>query len=114
MHEFSLMQSVLGAVEKTARESGATRVVEVRLTIGQMAEVVPDAMQFAFEALIPDTLCAGAILEITEVEPRSRCLRCGEEFAHDRYHRACPACDALTTELIAGREMFIGSIEIEE
>ncbi|MDR2109079.1 MAG: hydrogenase maturation nickel metallochaperone HypA [Coriobacteriales bacterium] len=114
MHEMSLMQGVLDAVEKTAREAGAASVVEVRLTIGTMAEVEPDALRFAFEVLTDDTLCAGAKLEIAEVEPRSRCLQCGEEFAHDRFHRACPACDALATELIAGREMYVSSIEIEE
>jgi hydrogenase nickel incorporation protein HypA/HybF len=114
MHEFSLMQGVLTTVEQTASEARALRVVEVKLTIGDMAEVVADALQFAFEALTPNTLCDGAKLEITSISPKSRCRQCNEEFSHDRYHRSCPHCNSLATELIAGREMYISSIEIEE
>jgi len=114
MHEFSLMQSVLDTVETSARKAGAVRVTAIRLTIGEMAEVVFDAMEFAFEALSPETLSEGAELSMRSVIPRSRCCVCGEEFTHDRYHWACPSCDSLATELIAGRELFIDSIEIEE
>jgi hydrogenase nickel incorporation protein HypA/HybF len=114
VHEFSLMQGVLSAVEDAAAEAGAGRVTEVRLVIGDMAEVVFDSMQFAFEALVPSTLCEGAELTMTAVQPRSRCLQCGNEFAHDRYQWTCPECGALATELLAGRELYIDSIEIEE
>jgi hydrogenase nickel incorporation protein HypA/HybF len=114
MHEFSLMQGVLSSVDKAAAQARASRVTEVRLTIGEMAEVVPEALRFAFETLIPDTLCAGAVLLIESIEPRSRCQQCGASFAHDRYHRSCPTCGSLATELIAGREMSVSSIEIEE
>jgi hydrogenase nickel incorporation protein HypA/HybF len=113
MHEFGLMQSVLENVEAAARDAGAERVCGIRLVVGQMREVIPDAMEFAFEALIPETLCQGATLTIKTVKPRSRCLQCGKEFEHDRFHWMCPACDALATELLAGRELYIDAIEVD-
>jgi hydrogenase nickel incorporation protein HypA/HybF len=113
MHEFGLMQSVLENVETAAREAGAERVTEIRLVIGEMREVVPDAMEFAFEALAPDTLSAEGRLVMTMVSPRSRCSQCGHSFEHDRFHRACPACDSLATELVAGRELYIDAIEVD-
>jgi len=113
MHEFSLMAGVLDAVEASARENKASKVVEIKLVIGEMTEVLEDAMDFAFEVLAPGTLVEGALLTMTKVAPQSRCLACSAEFAHDRYHFACPACDSLATELLAGREMYIESIEIE-
>jgi len=114
MHEFSLMQSVLDTVEVSARDAGAKCVTAIRLTIGEMTEILFDAMDFAFEALSPATLCEGATLVMRSVPPRSRCYVCSEEFTHDRYHWACPRCDSLATELLAGRELYIDSIEIEE
>jgi hydrogenase nickel incorporation protein HypA/HybF len=108
------MQNVLKTVELSAREAKAERVTAIRLVIGDMAEVVFDAMEFAFEALSPNSICEGAELTMKGISPRSRCSVCGEEFTHDRYHWACPACDSLATELLAGREMYIDSIEIEE
>ncbi|MDR3036827.1 MAG: hydrogenase maturation nickel metallochaperone HypA [Coriobacteriales bacterium] len=113
MHEFGLMQSVLDTVEASARAAGAERVCEVRLVIGAMREVVPDAMEFAFEALAPKTLCDGATLTMRMLAPRSRCTQCGYEFEHDRFHRSCPACDSLVCELVAGKEMYIDAIEVD-
>jgi hydrogenase nickel incorporation protein HypA/HybF len=114
MHEFSLMMGVLDAIEATAAEHKATRVTEVRLVIGEMAEVLDDAMDFAFETLTPGTVAEGATLTMTKVRPRSRCAACNTEFEHDRLRFACPSCDSLATELLAGRELYIESIEIEE
>jgi hydrogenase nickel incorporation protein HypA/HybF len=108
------MQSVMETVEQTARNNGALAIDVVRLVVGDMTEVVNEAMEFAFEAMSPGTPCEGAKLEITNVRPRSRCLNCGYEYEHDRYHWGCPKCDSLATELIAGRELYIDSIEIEQ
>lgn len=47
------------------------------------------------------------------IAPKSRCLECGETFEHDRFHRFCPHCDSFATELIAGRELQIDSIEVD-
>ena len=108
------MQSVLENVEAAAREAGAKRVCEIRVVVGEMREVIPDAMEFAFEALSPKTLCEGAVLTMTKVKPRSRCSQCGKEFEHDRFHWMCPACDSLATELLAGRELYIDAIEVDQ
>jgi hydrogenase nickel incorporation protein HypA/HybF len=113
MHEFGLMQSVLENVETSAREAGADRVTEIRLVIGEMREVIPEAMEFAFEALSPHTLSEHAQLTMITVKPRSLCAQCGKEFEHDRFHRGCPACDSLATELLAGKELYIDTIEVD-
>ena len=47
------------------------------------------------------------------VRPKSRCLECGAEFEHDRFHLLCPECGGFATELIAGRELQIDSIEVD-
>ena len=46
-------------------------------------------------------------------EPRSLCPECGTEFEHDRFHRGCPQCGNMLTELVAGREMQLDSIEVD-
>ena len=47
------------------------------------------------------------------IQPESVCLECAEVYKHDRFHMLCPACGSFATELIAGRELQIDSIEIE-
>jgi hydrogenase nickel incorporation protein HypA/HybF len=114
VHEFGLMTNVLQSVNEAAREAGATRVTRIRLTVGEMTEVVAEALEFALEALAFQTLSEGAELVIERVRPRSRCAQCGCEFEHDRFHWMCPACDSLATELLAGKELYIDAIEVEK
>ena len=116
MHELGIMTGVLDAVQTSAEQAGADKVLKVSLSVGEMTEAIEDALRFAFEALSEQqeyALCAGAELDITMVRPRSRCLECGAEYEHDRFHMLCPECESFATELIAGREMQIDSIEVD-
>ena len=113
MHEMGIIAGVLDAVAASARDAGATRVLQVNLRVGEMTEAIEDALQFAFEALSEGTISEGATLVIESVKPSSLCLECAEEFEHDRFHRACPACGSYETALLSGRELEISSIEVD-
>ena len=78
-----------------------------------MTEAVEDALRFAFEALSEGTMCEGAEFRINMIQPVSTCLECGNEYTHDRYHVTCPKCGSGFTQLIAGKEMRIDSIEVD-
>lgn len=108
-----IIAGVLDAVNPSAADAGATRVLTVNLRVGVMTEAIEDALMFAFEALSEGTLSEGAELAIEWVEPKSICLECGNEFSHDRFHRACPECGGYETRLIEGRELEIASIEVD-
>ena len=113
MHELGIMTGVMDAVTKSAEEAGADKVLKITLSVGEMTECIQDALVFAFEALSEGTLCEGAELVISMITPKSRCLECGAEFEHDRFHMFCPECDSFATQLIAGRELQIDSIEVD-
>ena len=113
MHEMGIIAGVLDATVQSATEAGATSVLGVTLRIGEMTEAIPEALEFAFEALTEGTICEGAELKVNMIEPRSLCPECGNEFTHDRFHRVCPTCGNALTELIAGREMQLDSIEVD-
>ena len=116
MHELGLMTGVLDTARTAAEKAGALRVTRVDITVGEMTECIRDALDFAFEALRDleeYRLFAEAELVIHMVEPRSRCLECGAEYTHDRFHMLCPECGGFVTELLAGRELEISSIEVD-
>ena len=113
MHELGIMTGVVESVTEAARQAGATKVLKVSLSVGVMTEAIEDALTFAFEALSEtEPLMEGAQLEITMVEPRSRCAECGNVFNHDRFHVSCPECGGFA-DLIAGKELRIDSIEVD-
>lgn len=114
MHEFSLMQGILDSVTPVALSNGAQRVTGITLEIGIMTQVVDECMTFAFDALTEDDpLYQGATLTMNFVDPKSRCMDCGVEFEHDRFHLKCPECGSVATTLLQGKEMHIASIEVE-
>jgi hydrogenase nickel incorporation protein HypA/HybF len=61
MHELAIMESVVAAVTERI---GAERVTVVRLQVGRLAAVVPEALQFCFEICAQGTPLEGAALEI--------------------------------------------------
>lgn len=114
MHEMGIVQNVLSCAGETARRAGAVRVTRVGLRIGEMCEVVPEALEFAWEALSEtDPMCAGARLTFEEVGCASVCEDCGLEFEHDRFHCRCPRCGGGRVRLVRGRELDIVSIDVE-
>lgn len=107
------MTEVLRAVNDAAEQAGATRINSVRLTIGELTEIVPDALLFAWEALTPGSLAEGASLEINETGGRSLCLMCGAEFDHGRFDRRCTICGSFATKVIVGDELTIDHIDVD-
>ncbi len=113
MHELGIMTGVMQAVETSAKDAGADKVLKVSLSVGEMTEAIEDALRFAFEALSEHSMCEGAELQINMIKPKSQCLECGAEYEHDRFHMLCPECGGFATKLIAGRELQIDSIEVD-
>jgi hydrogenase nickel incorporation protein HypA/HybF len=113
MHELSIMQSALDQVLEQARQAGAGRVHAIRLRIGALSGVVPDALQFAFEALADGTPAEGALLNIENVPARFWCAACSHEFEATQMFAECPDCHRPSGKLRAGREMELTSMEVD-
>ncbi len=112
MHEFSIMQMALNQSLAEARRAGATRVYGIRLRVGVLSGVVPESLQFAFEALAPGTAAAEAKLTIEEVQARFWCAVCEKGFDAVNLHSECPDC-GRPGELRGGRELEISALEVE-
>lgn len=113
MHELSIMDGALSMALDQASKAGATQVYVIRLRIGALSGVVPEALQFAFEALTPGTLAEGAQLAIEYVPARFWCSQCAQEFPSEDLFAECPGCHRPSGELRAGRELELASLEIE-
>ncbi len=107
------MESALDVALDKAREAGAKRILVVRLRIGALSGVVPEALQFAFEALAAGTAAEGAELAVEHVPARFWCGPCRSEFVAEDMFAECPQCHAPSAELRAGRELQISALEIE-
>ena len=113
MHEMGIVAGILEASGDAARSAGASRINEIHIRVGELTEVVDDALDFAFESLSPGTPAEGARLIVERVGARSRCLECDVTFDHGRFDAACPECGAFLCELLQGRELVVDHIDID-
>lgn len=113
MHEMGITQGILAASFEAAEKAGATKITEIRISVGELTEVMDFALQFAFESLTPGTMAEGGVLTVRHIEARSKCNDCGNEYAHDRFEMVCPSCSSFNVTLLQGRELHVDSIETD-
>ncbi len=113
MHELAITQSMLSIVLEKAKAADAKRVTRINLTTGELAGVVDECVQFYFELLSKDTIAAQATLAFTHPPTTLRCRNCATAFSPRELDWACPACHEQKVEIIAGRECFVNSIEVD-
>jgi hydrogenase nickel incorporation protein HypA/HybF len=106
VHELAITQSVVDAVTE---RTGTARVAAVRLRVGRLAGVVPDAMLFCFELVTGGTPLDGAVLEFDQPEGRGRCRTCDSEFVLADLILLCD-CGSADVEVLAGRELAVASV----
>lgn len=113
MHELSIARNIVDIVLDEMAKHGLNRVDAVRLKIGAMAQVLPDALRFGFDCLSDQTPLAGATLVIEEIAARGFCRQCRHEFDMSDWILQCPVCKGTDIDIVAGREMDIVEIEGE-
>jgi hydrogenase nickel incorporation protein HypA/HybF len=112
VHEASLMASALELACAHAREAGASRVQRVRLRVGELSGVVPEALEFAFAALTTSGPAQGAVLEIEAVPAVYWCADCQGEFDAHAATPECPRCGVWSHRLKHGLELELSTLEV--
>jgi hydrogenase nickel incorporation protein HypA/HybF len=112
MHEVGIMEEALRMAVETVRSAGASRLVRLRLRVGQLSSAVPEALRFAFDVACREPMTHGAQLVIETVSPSCWCPVCNAEFECKDVIAECPGCGQVTGELRHGRELEIASVEV--
>jgi hydrogenase nickel incorporation protein HypA/HybF len=114
MHEASLAQSILETVCRQCQEADYSRILEIRLRIGQASGVQTEALAFAFDVCKGNTLAREASLVIEQVPFNGSCKKCGKIFEiSDKYVFNCPNCRSTSFTISSGFEMQIVDMEVE-
>lgn len=112
MHEVSIMEEAVRLAVDAANTSGAGRVTCLRLRVGSLSGVVPEALRFAFDVVCRGTLAEGANLEIEPVTVTSWCPACHAEFSGTDFYNECPRCHQVSGDLQRGCEIEIATVEM--
>jgi hydrogenase nickel incorporation protein HypA/HybF len=110
MHELSITRNVVAIVSERA---AGQRVTRVRLEIGRLSAIMPDAIRFCFDLCAAGSALDGALLEIDQIPGLGHCNECGLDVRLDAPTGRCPVCGVLALQVIAGQEMNIKEMEVE-
>jgi hydrogenase nickel incorporation protein HypA/HybF len=108
MHEMAITQSVVDAV---CEHAAGRHVQSVKLQIGALCAVVPEAMQFCFELAAQGTIADGARLDLNVQPGSAHCRSCGDRFELRDLILLCH-CGSADVEVLAGRDLRILSMEV--
>jgi hydrogenase nickel incorporation protein HypA/HybF len=112
MHEVGIISQAVDIAIESARQAGASRVAAMRIRVGALSGVAPDALRFGFDIATEGTCAEGAVLDIELVPARCRCAYGCGEFSPGGSIYACPSCGELSSDLLQGRELDLASIEV--
>lgn len=113
MHEMAISESILGILEDEGRRQMFSRVRKVRLEIGALSSIEPEALYFSFDVVKRGTLAENAVLEIINTEGRAWCLMCERTVSIRQRYDACPGCGGHQLQVTAGEEMRIKDLEVD-
>ncbi len=115
MHEYSMAKGLVEAVmgEVAAMRPRPRRVLRVRVSVGELRQVVPEFFRDAFRRLAQDTVAAGSELVLETVPLRARCRECGWEGRIRPDEFRCGGCGSWDIELTAGMELALTGLRVE-
>lgn len=111
MHEMSITQ---GIIDLCLEHAGGRRVRSLDIEIGELGTVVPEAIEFCFEACSRETLLEGARLNIIRVPGMGLCQECRRQTPLAELYDSCRLCGSSLVSVITGEELRVREIEVED
>ena len=113
MHEISLCEGILETIESEAKKQGFSHVRTVCIEVGKLSCVEPDALRFAFEAIMRSSIAEDAKLEIITLPATAWCEHCAKNIEVKSRYDECPDCGSYQLQAIGGDELKIKSLEVD-
>jgi hydrogenase nickel incorporation protein HypA/HybF len=122
MHDLYISRQIAREVISRARKEGASRVLEVKIRIGELTHLNPEQLDFWLREFFQNTFAQKAKILIEKTPPFIFCRECGYQgelelknpyFLYFFTFLQCPHCRSDKIEISSGRECLLESIKIE-
>ena len=114
MHELSIAISIVDMAIEQAKLASALRVTEVELDVGIFSGIEYEALKFALEVAVKETILEDTQFRINRVEAVAECPACEYLYVPEGMYSHCPECNKQGIRLIRGCELQIKSLLVEQ
>jgi hydrogenase nickel incorporation protein HypA/HybF len=110
MHELGLCTAIVDKVEERA---GERQVARLRVHVGRLLHVHPEAFDQSFQIAAMGTVADGATAELVLLPVKARCTDagCAATWDCEEIPLACPTCGGINVDVVGGDELLLESIE---
>lgn len=112
MHELGIAENILKVAIAEAEKHSANRIRTIRLKIGAATHIQPSSIELYLSQIAKDTIAEGSAIDAEIVPLTAKCGDCGEVFSVGD-QLSCPKCSSPLLEEVAGRELFVESLDID-
>jgi hydrogenase nickel incorporation protein HypA/HybF len=113
MHEMSIAQSLIDIINEEMIKHNVSVLKSVRVHIGQLSAIVPKSLSFCFEIMTSGTELEDARLIMDIIPLKAICRECQQAFEVQNYSFECPHCSSVDIDTIAGQDLSIVEMEVE-
>lgn len=136
MHEWALAEAVVETATSEINKAGFTSVKEIKIKVGELAQIEVDSVKFAIENILPEykTIIIADNFVFEDAEAVLKCRHCSTQWNYrdslknlddekiESIHfipeiahgfLKCPKCMSPDFEIMSGRGLTIESIEGE-
>jgi len=111
MHEMSITQEI---IEICRRHAGNRRILSLDIEIGELSSIVPESIEFCFEACSSGTTLEGARLNIIKIPGIGHCQACNSRIPMQALYGSCGKCGSYHVIIESGEEMRVREIEVDD
>ncbi|MEX0845069.1 MAG: hydrogenase maturation nickel metallochaperone HypA [Balneolaceae bacterium] len=113
MHELSIAMNIVDIVSEEAKKAAATEVTDLEIEVGTLSGVVIEALEFALDEAIKNSVLEQANISILEVQAFGRCNNCEKEYEMNELYELCPFCQSMDRTILKGQELLVKSLKVK-
>jgi hydrogenase nickel incorporation protein HypA/HybF len=113
MHELSFAQQILWQTEEAAGASGLKKISVIKIVLGELLYLMPEALNFSFQVLKKGTIADEARLLVEYKKALAQCDASNNQYSWLEHGYNCPRCKSQEIRIIQGMEMLIEYVEGE-
>ena len=114
MHELSIACEINKIVNQYVKADQRKYIKSVTVRIGKLQNILPDSLNFCFEAINSSGNSISPKLDIEQVPITLKCNKCGSLNGIECFSFSCINCGSTDIKVITGNELSVKEIELFE
>lgn len=108
MHEGKFTEDIVNAIIEQVNNSGEEKPEKVKVIVGEVYHLEPEAVKLHFEVITQGTILEGVELDLEEEHMEVECSDCGKSGPVEDHHMVlCSHCDSRNVKPIKGNDVRI-------